>query len=100
MRYNQRWRLSPQLLDKLSCEGLRVSGSNESGQSAESIELDNHPFFIGVQGNPELQSRRERPHPLLMAFLQQVRQSNRERDVSHDALTKSVRLKHPYSLMG
>lgn len=100
MRYNQRWRLSPQLLDKLSCEGLRVSGSNESGLSAESIELNNHPFFVGVQGNPELQSRRERPHPLLMAFLQQVRQSNRERDVSHDALTKSVRLKHPYSLMG
>lgn len=100
MRYNQRWRLSPQLLDKLSCEGLQVSGTDESGLSAESIELENHPFFVGVQGNPELQSRRERPHPLLMAFLQQVRQSNREREVSHEALTKSVRLKHPYFLMG
>ncbi len=100
MRYNQRWRLSPQLLDKLSCQGLQVSGRDESGLSAESIELESHPFFVGVQGNPELQSRRERPHPLLMAFLQQVRQSSRERDINHEALTKSVRLKHPYSLMG
>jgi len=100
IRYNQRWRLSPKLLDRLSCTGLQVTGTDESGLSAECIELDDHPFFVGVQGNPELQSRRERPHPLLMAFLQQVRQCNREREISHDALTKSVRLKHPYFLMG
>jgi len=100
LRYNQRWRLSPQLLDKLSAAGLEVTGTDETGLSAESIELKDHPFFVGVQANPELQSRRERPHPLLMAFLQQVRQSNRVRDVSHDALTKSVRLKHPCFLMG
>lgn len=100
MRYNQRRRLSPQLLDQLAGAGLQISGTDETGLSAESVELRTHPFFIGVQANPELQSRRERPHPLLMALLQQVRQSNRERDVSHDALTKSVRLKHPHFLMG
>lgn len=100
LRYNQRRRLSPQLLDELACAGLRVSGSDESGLSAESIELEGHPFFVGVQANPELQSRRERPHPLLMTLLQQMRQTNRERDVSHDAFTKSVRLKHPHFLMG
>ncbi|MDR3432203.1 MAG: gamma-glutamyl-gamma-aminobutyrate hydrolase family protein [Rouxiella aceris] len=100
LRYNQRWRLSPQLLDKLACAGLQVTGSDESGLSAESVELENHPFFIGVQGHPELQSRRERPHPLLLNFLQQVRQINKDRDISHPALTRSVRLKHPHFLMG
>jgi hypothetical protein len=29
-----------------------------------------------------------------------VRQSNRDRNVSHAALTQSVRLKHPHLLMG
>lgn len=100
MRYNQRWRLSPRILDALSSAGLRVSGTDESGLSAESVELDNHPFFIGVQSNPELQSRRERPHPLMMAFLQQVRQTNKERGAGQTTLTKSSPLTHPYFLMG
>ncbi|CAM3702823.1 glutamine amidotransferase-related protein [Rahnella victoriana] len=100
LRYNQRRYLNPQLLAELESAGLRVSGYDESGEQAQAVELNNHPFFLGVQGQPELMSRRERPNPLLMAFLQQVRQSNRDRDISHAALTKSVRLKHPHLLMG
>lgn len=100
LRYNQRWSLNPQLIDALYSAGLRTSASDEKGQSTEAIELHDHPFFVGVQGQPELQSRRERPNPLLMAFLQQVRQCNRQRDVSHVALTKNVRLKHPYLSLG
>lgn len=100
LRYNQRWSLNPQLLDELHSAGLRISARDEKGTGAEAIELHDHPFFIGVQGQPDLQSRRERPNPLLMAFLQEVRQCNRQRDVSHVALTKSVRLKQPYFSMG
>lgn len=100
LRYNQRRYLNPHLLAELESTGLRITGYDESGEQAQVAELDNHPFFLGVQGQPELMSRRERPHPLLMAFLQQVRQGNRDRDVSHAALTQSVRLKHPHLLMG
>lgn len=97
LRYNQRRYLNPHLLAELESTGLRITGYDESGEQALVAELDNHPFFLGVQGQPELMSRRERP--LLMAFLQQVRQGNRDRDVSHAALTQSVRLKHPHLLM-
>jgi len=100
LRYNQRRYLNPLLLSELESAGLRISGYDESGEQAQAIELDNHPFFLGVQGQPELMSRRERPNSLLMAFLQQVRQSNRDHDVSHAALTQSVRLKHPHLSMG
>ena len=100
LRYNQRRYLNPHLLTELESAGLRISGYDERGEQAQAVELNNHPFFLGVQGQPELMSRRERPNPLLMAFLQQVRQGNRDRDVSHAALTKSVRLKHPHLLMG
>ncbi|MFU2316192.1 glutamine amidotransferase-related protein [Rahnella sp. PCH160] len=100
LRYNQRRCLNPHLLAELESAGLKISGTDESGERAQVIELNNHPFFIGVQGQPELMSRRERPNPLLMAFLQQVRLSNRDREVSHSALTKSVRLRHPHLSMG
>lgn len=100
LRYNQRRYLNPQLLAELESAGLCVCGYDESGEQAQAVELSNHACFIGIQGQPELMSRRERPHPLLMTFLQQVRQSNRQHDVSHDALTKSVRLKQPHLLMG
>jgi len=100
LRYNQRWHLNPHLLDELHHAGLCVSGTDETGLSAEAIELRDHPFFVGVQSQPELTSRRERASPMLMAFLQEVRQNNRQRDVSHAALTQSVRLKQSYFSMG
>lgn len=100
LRYNQRRCLNPHLLAELESAGLKISGTDESGEQAQAIELDNHPFFLGVQGQPELMSRRERPNPLLMAFLQQVRLSNRDHEVSHSALTHSVRLRHPHLSMG
>lgn len=100
MRYNQRWSLNPHLLDDLHSAGLNISGTDETGLSAEAIELRDHPFFVGIQSQPELTSRRERASPMLMTFLQEVRQNNRQRDVSHAALTQSVRLKQAYFSMG
>lgn len=100
LRYNQRWSLNPDLVDELLSAGLEVCATDISGRAIAAIELRNHPFFVGVQGQPELQSRRERASPLLMAFLQEIRQNNRQRDVSHAALTKSVRLKQSYFSMG
>jgi len=35
----------------------------------DAIEAPAHPFFIGMQGHPELSSAEGRPHPLLVAFL-------------------------------
>jgi CTP synthase len=33
------------------------------------IELPNHPWFVGCQFHPELQSRPTRPHPLFAGFI-------------------------------
>jgi len=33
------------------------------------IELPSHPWFIGCQFHPELQSRPLRPHPLFAGFV-------------------------------
>jgi CTP synthase len=33
------------------------------------MELEGHPWFIGVQYHPELKSRPFAPHPLFAAFI-------------------------------
>jgi CTP synthase len=33
------------------------------------VELPAHPWFIGCQFHPELQSRPTRPHPLFAGFI-------------------------------
>jgi CTP synthase len=70
MRLNHRFRLNPELLPILAKAGLCISANDGSGGIADAIELEDHPFYLGVQGHPELSSRSGRAHPLMRAFLQ------------------------------
>ena len=38
----------------------------------ETIELTDHPWFIGVQYHPEYKSTVEKPHPLFIGFVNAV----------------------------
>jgi hypothetical protein len=99
LRYHQHHRLNPALLEDLAAAGLQVAATFDNHDCA-AVTLADHPFFTGLAGRPELASRRERPQPLLMAFLQQVRQSKRTREISHAALTTSAPPAHPHFLRG
>ncbi len=35
-----------------------------------------HPFFVGVQYHPEYQSSKDKPHPLLVQFIQSCKKQN------------------------
>mgnify|MGYP003581271720 CR=1 FL=1 len=35
----------------------------------ETVEIPDHPWFIGVQFHPELKSRPFEPHPLFVSFI-------------------------------
>ena len=35
----------------------------------ETVELKDHPFYIGVQFHPEFKSRPNRAHPLFKGFV-------------------------------
>ena len=45
------------------------AGSRPTAQLVEIVELADHPWFIGCQFHPELQSRPTRPHPLFAGFI-------------------------------
>lgn len=68
-RHRHRYELNPKYQEKLERAGLRISGVFRERQLAEIIELQNHPFFLGVQFHPEFLSRPLRPHPLYHGFL-------------------------------
>ena len=48
---------------------MTISGRHPERNLVETIELQEHPWFIGCQYHPELQSKPLRPHPLFSAFI-------------------------------
>ena len=56
-------------IDKMKERGLIVSAYDETGKIINAIELQDHPFWIGVQYHPEFKSRPGNPHPLYMGLI-------------------------------
>ena len=68
-RHRHRYEVSNRYRDLFVQNGMRLSGLSPDGQLVEIIELGKHPWFIGCQFHPELQSRPTRPHPLFAGFI-------------------------------
>jgi CTP synthase len=68
-RHRHRYEVSNAYRDLFVQHGLRLSGLSPDGQLVEMIELPDHPWFVGCQFHPELQSRPTRPHPLFAGFV-------------------------------
>ncbi|MFN3660839.1 MAG: glutamine amidotransferase-related protein, partial [Brevinematales bacterium] len=47
---------------------LVISGRSEN-DLVETVELSDHPWFIGTQFHPEFQSSPLAPHPLFVSFI-------------------------------
>ena len=68
-RHRHRYEVSNRYRDALLEHGMRLSGLSPDDSLVEMIELPTHPYFIGCQFHPELQSRPLRPHPLFAGFV-------------------------------
>jgi len=69
-RHRHRYEVNLNYLKKLEKCGLKFSGLSPDGNLPEILELENHPWFIGVQFHPELKSKPFDPHPLFVSFIQ------------------------------
>ncbi|MBF1000035.1 MAG: gamma-glutamyl-gamma-aminobutyrate hydrolase family protein, partial [Lachnospiraceae bacterium] len=67
---------------KLEDLGLVASGISPDGRLVETIEIPEHPFFIGVQFHPEFKSRPNKPHPLFRGFIGAAFAKQKDRDSS------------------
>jgi CTP synthase len=78
-RHRHRYEVSNSYRDLFAQHGLRLSGLSPDGQLVEIVELPAHPWFIGCQFHPELQSRPTRPHPLFAGFVAAAAKAKRSR---------------------
>ncbi|HSV30971.1 MAG TPA: CTP synthase, partial [Atribacteraceae bacterium] len=69
-RHRHRYEFNSNYMTTLERAGMVMAGFNPEFEVVEIIELENHPWFVGVQFHPEFKSRPNRPHPLFHGFLQ------------------------------
>jgi len=67
-RHRHRFEFNIDYKDNFEKSGMKISGVSTEGV-VEIMELDDHPWFIGVQFHPEYKSRPFNPHPLFLSFI-------------------------------
>jgi CTP synthase len=68
-RHRHRYEVNNAYRDQFIAHGLNLSGLSPDGSLVEIVELQTHPWYVGCQFHPELQSRPMRPHPLFASFI-------------------------------
>ncbi len=68
-RHRHRYEVNINYKGKFEKKGLIFSGNSPDKNLPEIIELNNHPWFIGVQFHPEFKSRPLSSHPLFSSFI-------------------------------
>ncbi|HME23433.1 MAG TPA: CTP synthase [Acetobacteraceae bacterium] len=68
-RHRHRYEVNVHYKECLERTGMRFSGMSPDGVLPETIELRDHPWFVGVQYHPELKSKPFDPHPLYAGFI-------------------------------
>ncbi|HIG21590.1 MAG TPA: CTP synthase [Henriciella marina] len=76
-RHRHRYEVNRSYIERMKGTGVRFSGMSPDGLLPEIIELDDHPWFIGVQFHPELKSRPFEPHPLFASFIEAAKVQSR-----------------------
>jgi len=79
-RHRHRYEVNKNLKPKFEKKGLIFSGLSPDGSLPETIELENHPWFIGVQFHPEFKSRPFAPHPLFSSFIKAAKNNSEKSD--------------------
>ena len=68
-RHRHRYEVNINYRKDFENKGMIFSGLSPDNKLPEIIELNDHPWFIGVQFHPEFKSRPLKPHPLFSSFI-------------------------------
>ena len=72
-RHRHRYEFNNKYLIDFEKAGMKATGINPENELVEIVELDNHPWFVGVQFHPEYKSTVANPHPLFVNFVKAVK---------------------------
>jgi CTP synthase len=68
-RHRHRYEFQNSYRGEFEENGMLISGTSPDKSLVEAIELQDHPFYIGVQYHPEFKSRPNRAHPLFNGLI-------------------------------
>ena len=68
-RHRHRYEVNINYREAIEATGMVFAGLSPDGVLPETVEIPDHPWFIGVQYHPELKSRPFAPHPLFASFI-------------------------------
>ena len=68
-RHRHRYEYNNEFREQLEAAGLKTTGTNPETGLVEIVEIENHPWFVGVQYHPEYKSTVANPHPLFVSFV-------------------------------
>jgi len=71
-RHRHRYEFNNKYIAAFEKAGMKASGVNPKTNLVEILEIENHPWFVGVQYHPEYKSTVLNPHPLFVAFVKAV----------------------------
>jgi CTP synthase len=69
-RHRHRYEVNNKYVEDLEKNGMHCTGKNPQTGLVETIELEDHPWFVGVQFHPEYKSTVATPHPLFLGFIE------------------------------
>jgi len=68
-RHRHRYEYNNKYKNELEHAGLKSTGINPETGLVEIVELEGHPWYVGVQYHPEYKSTVANPHPLFVDFV-------------------------------
>ncbi|WP_456484989.1 CTP synthase [Desulfurobacterium sp.] len=68
-RHRHRYEFNNRFREVLEKAGLTIAGTSPDNSLVEIVEIEDHPWFVGVQFHPEFKSRPWKPHPLFVDFV-------------------------------
>ncbi|WP_124980038.1 CTP synthase [Nonlabens xiamenensis] len=68
-RHRHRYEYNNEYREELENAGLATTGINPKSNLVETVEIEDHPWFIGVQYHPEYKSTVAQPHHLFTSFV-------------------------------
>lgn len=73
-RHRHRYELTNQYRAEFEAKGMKFSGLSPDENMAEVLEIEDHPWFLGVIFNPEFKSRPTKAHPIFKSFVAKIKE--------------------------
>jgi CTP synthase len=68
-RHRHRYEFNNSYQESYINAGMKTTGINPDNDLVEIVEIESHPWFVGVQFHPEYKSTVINPHPLFVGFI-------------------------------